>query len=402
MGKDAYKYTGDATLLRKVNESAVLELIRDKGPISRSELARLLHLSPPTITRIVNPLVVAGYVLEGELGHSRGGRPPTMLELNHRANLIIGVYMHQSMVGALSDLGGEILERHSLPARPGEEGLQQLITLIEYLLQAAEQYGIPVRGVGIGAPSITLSREGVVTWAPVYGWRDLPLKARLQEVFDLPIFVENEVNLIALGERWRGAGRGVRNLVCISIGAGIGAGIILNGRLHRGTHDAAGEIGYIIPNERCLDGQYDSFGCLEGLAGTTGIMAKARERMADAEFESGLLVQGPDGITAEAVLSAARNGDPFAKSIVQETIDYLSIAIANLSCVLDPERIILGGDLVDYSDLFIEPISKRLQGLVPVVPEITRSALGLDAPILGAVAMVMQQTDDWLFIEANA
>jgi predicted NBD/HSP70 family sugar kinase len=404
VGNDALaKHTGDATLLRKVNESAVLELIRDEGPISRSELARLLQLSPPTITRIVNPLIDAGLVIEGNHGDSKRGRRPILLELNHRASLVIGVYVHQNMVGALADLNGEILERRSLPSIPGEAGIQRLIELIEELHHASTQFGAPVRGVGIGAPAVTLAQEGVVTWAPVLGWRDLPLKQRLAEALKLPVFVENEVNLIALGESWRGAGRGVRNLICVSLGAGIGAGIILNGQLYRGSHDAAGEIGYIIPNERYLGQQYDNYGCLESLAGSTGILARTQQQLATGQpsmLQNGQQ-DGDSTLTVETVLQAARQGDSLAQTVLQETIDYLSIAVANLAAVLDPERVIISGDLAEFGDLFIEPIRSRLTGLIPAVPDIVLSNLGLDAPVLGAVAIAMRQTSDWLFVRGQ-
>lgn len=400
MCDEALKHTGDATLLRKVNESAILELIRDEGPISRAELARLLRLSPPTITRIVNPLIEAGLIIEGDLQDSKKGRRPVLLELNHRASLVIGVYVHQNMAAALADLDGQILERRSLPSIPGEAGVQRLIDLIRELHQVSARYNAPVRGVGVGAPGVTLARQGIVTWAPTLGWRHMPLQRRLAEALNLPVFVENEVNLIALGEMWRGAGQGMRNLICISLGAGIGAGLILNGQLYRGAHDAAGEIGYLIPNERYLGRTYDDYGCLESLAGSTGIVRRALNRLEAGQPSSlaGLWAAGPAQLTVQAVLAAARNCDPLAKSVAHETIDYLSIAVANLAAILDPERIIISGDLAEFGDLFIEPIRRRLEGLIPAVPDIVLSNLGLDAPVLGAVAVALRQTSNLLFV----
>lgn len=394
-------HTGDATLLRKVNESAVLELIREKGPIPRAELARLLKLSPPTITRIVNPLIESGLVLEGNSGDSKRGRRPILLEFNHRASLIIGVYVGQNMVGALADLSGEILERRGVPSVPGEEGVQRLSALVRELHELSKSVGPPVRGVGIGAPSIALFEEGIVRLAPGLGWRDLPLKRRLEEQLHLPIFVENEINLITLGESWRGAGQGINNLICISLGDGIGAGLLLNGQLHRGSRDAAGEIGYIIPNERYLGRKYDTYGCLESLAGMTGIVQRTRQRLAAGE--PSILAHTPvddpaSSLTAQMILSAAREQDSLALAVVQETVDYLSIAVANIACILDPERIIISGDLAEFGDLFVEPIQARLDGLIPAVPEIILSDLGMDAAILGAVAIALQQTSDWLFV----
>jgi predicted NBD/HSP70 family sugar kinase len=393
-------HVGDATFLRQVNQAAVLELIREQGPISRSEIARRLHLSPATITRIVNDLLENGIVLEGGPVHSQHGRRPVLLEFNPRASLIIGVYVHKNMMGALSDLNGEILERRVLSSVPGEEGVQRLIALIEDLLRLSRDYGSPVRGVGIGAPSIVTFETGTVIWAPSLGWRNLPLKARLEGALHLPVFVENEVNLIALGESWQGAGQDLSNLICISLGAGIGAGIILNGQLFRGSHGAAGEVGYIIPNEACLGREYDGYGCLESLAGSTGIAARASARLANGapsvlresdEFD-------PSKLTAEMILAAVREGDPLAQSVLDETLDYLSIAVANLICILDPDCIVISGDLGEFGDLFVDPIRSRLKGAIPHVPDIVLSELRTDAAVLGALAIALYKTDGGVFV----
>jgi glucokinase-like ROK family protein len=399
----ATKRAGDATFLRRVNKSAVLELIREQGPMSRSEIARRLRLSPATITRIVNVLLENDLVLEGGPVLSRYGRRPVLLEFNPRASLIIGVYVHQNMVAALSDLNGEILERRVLPSIAGEKGVERLIALIKELHRLSERVGPPVRGVGIGAPSIVNFEQGTVVWAPTLGWRNLPLKHRLEEALGLPVFVENEVNLIALGESWRGAGRGVRNLICVSLGAGIGAGIILNGQLYRGSHDAAGEVGYIIANRNCLGEVYDTYGCLESLAGSKSIVQRAAAHLA--EGEPSLLRQqlscGPSQLTAEMVLSAARQNDSLARAALGETLDYLSIAIANLVCVLDPDRIVISGDLAEFGDLFIEPIRSRLQGALPHLPEVVLSELKTDAAVLGALAIALFRTDGGAFLRKS-
>lgn len=393
--------TGDTTLLRKVNQSAVLELLREQGPLSRSELARRLELSPPTITRIVAELLDAGIVRERSAGDSTGGRRPTLLEFNTRASLIVGVYIGRNITGALADLDGAILARRSVPALPGEAGVERLLDLIGELQQEAAGLGLPVRGVGIGAPSIVQQPEGIVVLSPSHGWRDLPLRAALEARLGLPVFVENEVNLIALGESWRGAGQGIGNLVCLSLGAGIGAGIIVDGRLYRGSHYAAGEVGYLIPGEQYLGRVYDPYGCLEGLAGTEGIVQRAR-RALEAGAPSALGA-GPNGhpgfFSAESVLHAARAGDGVARQVVEETVTLLSIAVANLVCVLDPQRIIISGELAAFGDLFIEPMRGRLLGALPVVPDIVLSELKIDAPILGAVVTVLRETSGALTVQ---
>ena len=394
-------HIGDGSLLRKVNQSAILELIREQGPISRSEIARLLRISPATVTRIVTELLQKQVIQERGARLAPFGRRPILLEFNPRASLIIGVYVHRSMIGAISDLNGEILRRMVQPAEPGEAGIQQLIALVRTLYDMAREYELPVRGVGIGAPSIVRYREGVVAWAPSLGWRNVPLKALLEQALSLPVFVENEVNLIALGESWRGAGRDVDNLVCISLGAGIGAGIVLSGFLYRGAHCAAGEIGYLLPGTQYLGRTYEGFGCLEDLAGSLGMVRRAHEKLATGQ--SSILrewLEDKDApLTAEMVLLAARRGDGCALQVVDEIADYLALAVASISCVLDPHRIILSGDLVEFADMFVERITARLNGALPSIPELVVSQLGTDAAVLGALAMALFETDEGVFVQ---
>jgi len=391
-------HTGDSTLLRRVNQSAILELIQELGPISRSELARRLGLSLATITRIVTPLIEDDLIYEHSSAGSSGGRRPILLDFNYRASLIVGVYIGRNMVGALADLNGTILCRLSVPSKQGEPGLQALVDFIQCLCSEARELGVPVRGVGVGAPSIVLQPDGIVAWAPTLGWRQLPLRQYLEAALSLPVVVQNEINLIAVGERWRGAGRGIDNLACISLGGGIGAGLVIGGQVYNGSHHAAGEIGYLVPSARFIGRTYDGFGCLEAEAGGHGIVQRTAARIAAGESS---VLQGDRALAADTVLQAARSGDALALAIVNETVDYLTIAIANLACIVDPERIIITGELAEYGDLFLGPIRARLAGVVPAIPDIVLSDLGMDAAVLGAVASVVHETSDALFVQPS-
>ncbi|MGL4650172.1 MAG: ROK family protein, partial [Caldilineaceae bacterium] len=282
--------TGDASLLRRINQSAVIDLLRDEGPMPRAEIARRLQLSAPTITRIVAALIESGHVLERSHAHDQigslatsgeqAGRRALFVEYNARSSLIIGIYIGgETFGGALSDLNGNILRRVSLPSLVGSQGVAQVVKLIRQLQQDARRLGLTVRGVGVGAPSVVSHPDGVVVLSPMHEWRRLPLKALLEAEVGLPVFVENKVNLMTLGEAWRGAGQGIDTLVCLTLGAGIGAGMLINGRLHRGAHQAAGEVGYLLPNEGYVGRVYNHYGALEGLAGHAGIVERARARL---------------------------------------------------------------------------------------------------------------------------
>lgn len=393
-------YVGRPKLMKRLNRSAILELLREQGPLSRAKIANLLHLSPATVTRIVNELMEENLILEIGTDDSTGGRRPTLLEFNYAANAIIGIDMGGThIVGALADLGGNILQKASLPSFSGEgqkDGLEQLTKVIEQLLSNPRLESQELRGIGIGAPSITLHQEGIVVWAASLGWKNLPLKKILEDRFQVPVFVENDVNLAALGESWYGTGKGVHNLVCISIGTGIGAGIVIGGKLYRGHSEAAGEVGYLVPDSSYLGKRYEHFGCIETLSAGPGIVRRALaavERDADTMLRE---LTGNDlkALTAERVFEAARRGDPLAQVVVDETVNHLSMIVASVAAVVNPELVVLGGGIARSADLLIEPIRQRVEGVVPVMPLIKASELGENAAVMGAIAMVLHSTSD--------
>lgn len=392
------KKSATASLIRSLNRSAILELIRENGPISRSQIARQLDMSLPTVMRIVVDLMAEDLVRDCDsYGQSTGGRPPSLVEFNGKAYAAVGVDLGGTkMFGTVADLSGTI--QHELYiAHARDDGptayVERLCEMIEALLDAPRPSGQRIRGIGIGAPGITLVPEGVVAWAPSLGWRDLPLQEILTERFDVPVFVENDVNLAALGELGFGAGRGVQNLVTIAVGTGIGAGIILGGALYRGHNQAAGEVCNIIPGIEFLGRHYDEFGALESLASATGVVKRAHQLMG----QEGMPI--PEELSAEDVFAAARSGEPWAQQVVNETVDYLSLAIANISATLDPEVIILGGGVARSADLLIEPILQRIEGVVPFVPRLVASPLDRRAVVMGAIMLVLNITMQYFAVK---
>jgi glucokinase len=234
------------------------------------------------------------------------------------------------------------------------------------------------------------SRTGIVKLAPGLAWNDFSLLQRLEQITDLPVYLENDVNLATLGEHWFGAGQGVRDLVMIAIGTGIGAGIILDGKLHRGYAEASGEIGYILPGVHFLDNQYPGFGALESVASGKGIAEQAAKKW------SGLYgTRKMPEMEAADVFQAAREGQVWAVQVVAETVDYLSLALASVIVCLDPELVILGGGIAGSAGMLIEPIRKRLTGVIPRLPRFEESLLNDQAAILGAVVRVFQKYTDY-------
>jgi len=396
-------FLGNPYLMKQLNRSAVLGLLREHGPLSRSDIAKLLNLSPPTVTRIVSQLIAEGLLREGETTESatKIGRPRTLLHFNFLAHMVIGVDVGGAKTtGSVADLHGDIFYRKTVPSIPDGDrsrSLPAFLDFLEDLLEAAPAPREKIRGIGVGVPSFVLEHDGTVVWAPALGWRDVPLKRLVEDRFGIPSFIENDVNLAALGESQFGIGRGIRNLVCIFIGTGIGGGLILNGELYRGHGGAAGEVGYMVPSPDLLEHSYDDeFGCLESLAAGPGVVRRAEEAISKGAQTS---LEIGDALTAKQVFQAARDGDALAQKVVTETVDYLAQAVANVACTLNPEMIILGGALTRSGDLLLEPIKERVRRVVPFWPKIVLTQLGDDAVLQGAIALAIRATQEDISVQ---
>jgi glucokinase-like ROK family protein len=381
-----------SSLLRSINRSAILDLIRERGPIARTQIATQLKVSLPTVMRVVDELIEENLVQPHGTNESTRGRPRPLLTFNPSAYAVIGVDLASTkMLGALTDLSGTIQHEISIPRTSDnpEANLDQLCTLIEKLLAEPRLPTQVMRGIGLGVPGVVTLAEGMVQWAPSLGWRNFPLRKYVQDRFNIPVFIENDVNLAALGELAFGAGRGTQNLVCINIGTGIGAGIIIGGGLYRGHHQAAGEIGYLLPSVEHLGQQYDEFGALEYFAAGLGIARRARQTL-----EHTGTPPPPGDLNAEEVFEAARRGEGWAKQVVSDTVDYIGLAVAAVSALFDPEVIVLGGRVAYSADLLVEQILRRIQGVVPYAPRFVASPLGHHATVKGASLLVLNGTMD--------
>ncbi|MBI1297110.1 ROK family protein [bacterium] len=387
--------TGDSQQIRRLNQEAILRLVQQRGPISRTDIAEHLGLNPSTVNRLVEQLAESHLLcMDGEQSAGRqGGRPARLVRFNGDAACIAAVDLSNvPWRAALVNLNGDIVERFHAVPQPGDAdaNLAVLTHLVDRIIAAGERrVGSPLWGVGIGAPSIVLSQTGTVVWAASLGWRNFQLKAWMEARWPMPVFVENDVNLLAMGESWLGAGQRAGNLAVMAVGTGIGAGIILNGNLYRGTSEAAGEIGYIPPSVSALGRSYTGYGPLEALAAMPGLVSRAQAALLQ---DVTTLLHAVEPLDADAIYAAARHGDALASELLGETVDYLSLAVAAIAIVLNPELILLGGEMARASDLLLSPIRQRLSGLLPVLPRLEPAQLGEDGVILGAVALVLQST----------
>jgi glucokinase-like ROK family protein len=389
--------TIDAMEMRGINRSAILELIRGNGPISRPQIADELQVSLPTVKRIVDDLIEEKLVRPTGQKEWSGGRKRSLLEFNGAEHLVLGIDLGGTKIyGAVANLNGEILYETNFTHHQcqAEESFQMLCEVVENLLESALKPGYKINGIGIGVPGMLDPNSGIVKFAPSLEWDNFPLLKRLSERFDYPIVLENDVNLAALGELWFGARGEEQDLVLIAIGTGIGAGIVINGMVYSGAHHMAGEIGYLLPDRSHLGKSYPGFGAFEQLASGTGIAERARDHWQGERTQEQL-----DTLTSEDVFDAARRQEPWATQILDETVDYLAQAVAAITLIFDPDVIILGGGVSRSDDLLIEPILKRLDGTIPVLPRIAASHLGYRAAVYGSIVHLLRITANYYMLQ---
>lgn len=392
-------HTLTASTMRQVNMSAVLEIMRKHSPISRTEIAEQLNVSLPTVMRIIDTLIEEDLVRPAGGVRNSGGRPRTLLEFNVSAHAIIGVDLRGSrMYGALVNIGGQVLDELYMDrsGATGEAAFEKLCQLIERLRKSSKLGQATVRGIGVGAPGVTLHREGIITWAPGLEWWDYPLREKLLNQFNLPIIVDNDVNLATLGEHWFGVARNSRNMVLIALGMGVGAGIIIDGVLYRGHRETSGEVGYLPPDRSFLGRSYEGFGALESQASSSVIVERARRLLADR-----LSAEELESLSLDTVLAAYAERQDWACLIIEDAADYLALALAAVSALLDPEVIVLGGDISENggrANLLIEQIQKRIAGVIPSVPRIVASDLGARAAVMGVITSTLHQILDYYVV----
>ncbi len=384
--------TINANQMRLINRSAILEFIRLNSPTSRTAIAKQLDVSMPTVMRVVDDLFEEGLLVEAGQAQRGMGRRRSLIAYNREAYAVIGIDLGGTkLYGALSNIGGELLHEVTLRhhGTTGEESFDLVVDMIETLLKEVP-LDRDVRGIAVGAPGITKNRVGVVEWAPSLNWREFPLQERLREQFPLPVFVDNDVNLAVLGEHWFGAGKDVQNMVLISMGTGVGAGLVLEGSLYRGHSKASGEVGYIVPGVDALERTYETFGALESIISGTGIGERAAQRLG--------LTDEAEIPLAEDVFTAARAGESWANDVVEETIDYLALGIANINTLLDLELVVLSGGVAQQADLLIDGVYQRIDGVIPRSPRIVASTLGRSATVMGAIVLVVHATDNYYVV----
>ena len=383
-GPDRIEADSRLSLLRELGEQAVLETIFRKGPITRPEIASATNLSKPTVSAAVTRLEQEGLVRAAGTRSGQRGRKPVSYVVSSRAGFVVGGDIGGTNVRvAAADLFGEPICDLKRPTAKGggrAVGVQVLEMVSEVIDEAGAVHGRPL-ALGISSPGIVDQASGRVTSlaynvAPEGGFDPLEV---IRDRFDLPVLVENNVNLAAVGEKWFGLARGVSTTVFIAIGAGIGMGIIIDDELVRGAHGAAGEIGYLPLVGDPFNPRHRLHGGLEDEIGAAGIVAAFNERRDPHD---------PELSSAHDVFDLAGAGNAAARSVVEHVASRLGTAIATVCAILDPELVVLGGG-IGASPLLLRPVRGAAAVLVPITARIETSVLGERAALQGAIAVAL-------------
>ena len=370
-------------LLKHLNLRTVLEAIRSSAPISRAEISRRAGISKPTVSLALQSLLAAGLVREAAEGPSGPRYGAVFFEPVPEAALALGLDVGGRFLrGAICDLRGDVRARLDVEIEHPDASrvLAQIAELRSALVEATGLDDGLLNGVVVGVPGVVDPERRTISLATnVAGLEGATFADALEARLGLAVWLENDVNLAALGEQWRGVAGGVDDFLFLSIGTGMGAGLVLRGELHRGRNGAAGEVDF-------------SFGGLEqDVDPCAGAVSAFAARLA-AEDGAPTTLAPPFG--ARDIFSAARAGDGLAAAVVAEVARRIALHIVPVAAVTDVSLVVLGGGLGSNGDLLLEPVRDLLEQWVPYPPSIAVSTLGEAAVLTGALALGLRHALD--------
>ena len=389
---------GDNRAIREVNRSIILDLVRRGGRISRTELARRSKLTKPTVSTIIFELLDQGVVREVGFGESvsGGGRPARMLEFNDAAAAYLGIHFGvRATTVAVADARGAIRLVRGRPAVHGQPGrsMKEIRLLVAEALRAARVPRSRVEAVGATVPGLVDHESGTCVLAPNLDWRDFPLRDALADELRVPVVVNNITQASAVAEGRQGAARGVRSYVCVYVGSGVGAGVVIDGRLFYGQSGFSGEIGHcpvVEDGPACACGRR---GCLEAVASSMALSRAVHDAVARKE-PTLLASHGREPIDTVTIAAAAAEGDAVAHRILAQAAEHLGRGISFLLNVLNPEMIVLGGPVALAGESFLREVRGAVarHALLPHGVAVVPSTLGDKAELTGAVLLAMERT----------
>lgn len=390
--------TGDLKLIQELNRFIILKMIREEGPVSRSEIAKKNKISPTTVASAVQELIKDGLVSEIGVGRSSGGRKPILLQFSPDNHFMICVSITNSFIeAARMNLDFRIMKKHTvaMPERAGDQMLDAVLKVIDGMAGDAEEKHNCV-GISVVTPGIVNNQSGVIHYNAKLNLADINLKHIIEERYGLKAWIENDTNAMVLAERKNGGYDNVRNLLYITVGEGVGAGIMLNDTLLRGARGGAGEFGHTSMDRSGIRCECGNVGCLENYVGWPAVYWRIVTSISRGRTTSMLHLAGGDrtAITPRIFNLALEEGDPLAGDIADEITGYLGAGIVNLVNLFNPEVIVIGGELIGEPGVLhrriSDYISKHALYVLSDGLQVRVSSLGRDAKLIGAASVLMQ------------
>jgi predicted NBD/HSP70 family sugar kinase len=393
--------TGDLKLIQEINRSIILDIIRKQAPISRSEIAKRINISPTTVTSAVNELMNEGFVREDGIGVSNGGRKPVLLRFDPNSHFIIGVSITNSFIKiAEMNLEAEIRRKeiYSTNLLFGQSVIEHVLELIRQFLEKTENMNRCV-GITIITPGIVDAKKGIISYNTKLDLRDVPLKQLVEQQFGLRTYLDNDTNAFVLAEKHFGPYGQFIDLLYITVGDGLGSGLMINGSIYRGHKGSSGELGHTTVDRgsgvRCECG---NVGCLESYVSWPAIYSKILSAIMTRGQSTKIQELVPEDIsqiTPAIFIKALNMGDELCLKILEEVVSYLAAGVINYIHLFNPEVIILGGEIVQGNPIFLETIQQHVsKHVIPVLREditIRPTTLGTEFEMLGAAAVLLQE-----------
>lgn len=386
---------GSQSSLHRANLERVVRAVRLAGSLTQAEIARATGLSAATVSNIVRELKEAGTVEVTDT--SAGGRRARSVSLSGDAGIVIGVdFGHTHLRVAVGNLAHQVLAEESEPLdvdASWTDGFDRAEALVGRLIEGIGVGREKVIGVGLGVPGPIDVESGTLgSTAILPGWAGINPRQELSQRLGVPVYVDNDANLGALGELVWGSGRGVKDLAYIKVASGVGAGLVINGQIYRGPGGTAGEIGHITLDESGPVCRCGNRGCLETFAAARYVLPLLQSS------------HGPE-LTMERVVELARDGDPGCRRVITDVGRHIGSGVASLCNLLNPSRVVLGGSLADAGELVLAPIRESVGRYA--IPSAARQlsvltgSLGGRAEVLGALALVLSEMGDSSLLAEN-
>lgn len=362
-------------LVKSLNQMKVLNLIQEQGPISRASLAKLSRLSKPTVSSQVDSLIRQGWVVEHGPGESgtQGGKKPTLVEFNADAGRLVGVEINPLEVKCgVADLNGRVIKKFSIPMtadRTAPHVLSLAKEAIEQALAGEKKRRANECVIAVAAPGRVDACKGVVLDADQFNWHAVAISEPLQQAFRLPVFVDNNVNMAAIGEKHYGAAIEEKDFVVLRLDNGVGGGIFIGGRLYHGSQWGAGEIAHMILDPTHVSDEIEPRGFLESMVGSDRFEMQVRA------------LTGRAGNALESLEIGKQDSGPLGR-LYDQFARYMAAAVANLACAYDPSMVVLQGPLFRP---ILEEVNRIVMRLVPWRPRVCLSGIHDDAVLLGTL-----------------